>query len=116
MRLNKDQMEVSMDKRMIAMKNNKYKAQMITLILSESQSQKCIRLIKEKGARGGMVIIGRGTVNNTILNILGIKSRKKEIIKLLMKSEKAEELLDYLESELQLETPGHGIAFTTPVI
>jgi nitrogen regulatory protein PII len=104
-----------MNKRMIA-PSIEHKAQVLTLILSESQSHKCTHLIKEKGVFGGMVIIGRGTVNNAVLNMLGIKSGKKEVINLLMKSERAKELLDYLDRELQLEKPGRGIAFTTPVI
>lgn len=96
--------------------NNEYKAQMLTLILSESQSHKCTQLIKGKGIFGGIVVIGRGTVNNAILNMLGIKSGKKEVINLLIRNERAEELLDYFDRELQLEKPGHGIAYTSPII
>ena len=92
------------------------KAWMLTLILSDSQSHKCIRLAKEKGMRGGMVTLGRGTVKNVALNLLGIKSNKKEIIQFLLKKEKAEEMLDYFAKELQLEKPGYGIAYTTSVI
>jgi nitrogen regulatory protein PII len=92
------------------------KARMLTLILSENQSHKCIRLAKAKGIRGGMVTIGKGTVKSAILNLLGIKSQKKEIIHFLLKKEQAEELLDYLDDELQLKKPGHGIAYTTSVM
>jgi len=90
--------------------------QLLTLILDESQSHKCVRLIKEKGIQDGMVIIGRGTVSNSILNMLGIKSQKKEIIKLVLPRERAKEILDYLDQELQLSKPGHGIAYTSPIL
>lgn len=89
------------------------KARVLTLILSESQSHKCIRLAKEKGVCGGMVTIGKGTVYSAVLNLLGIKSQKKEIINYLLEKEKAEEMLEYLEEELQLKIPGHGIAYIT---
>lgn len=90
--------------------------QKLTLILSESQSHKCVRRVKEQGIRSGMVIIGRGTVSSTVLNMLGIKNQRKEIIKLLLQNEKAKEILDSLDEELQLTKPGHGIAYTTPVL
>lgn len=92
------------------------KARMLTLILSEDQSHKCIRLAKEKGIRGGIVAIGRGTVKSAVLNLLGIKSQKKEVIKFLLKKEQAEEILNYLSEELKLKNPGHGIAYTTSVL
>ncbi|HZK34708.1 MAG TPA: P-II family nitrogen regulator [Bacillota bacterium] len=91
-------------------------AQLLTLILNESQCQKCVRLAKENGILGGMVTIGRGTVNNAILNLLGIKNQKKEIINFLLSKEQAEDMLDRLDEDLQLKKPGKGIAFTTSVL
>lgn len=90
--------------------------QMLTLILSENQSNKCVRLLKEKELNDGMVIIGRGTVSSSVLNILGIKNQRKDIVQILLKKDKAEEILDYFDDVLQLKKPGHGIAYTTPVI
>ncbi|NLO38271.1 MAG: P-II family nitrogen regulator [Ruminiclostridium sp.] len=92
------------------------KKKMLTLILSENQSHKCIRLAKEKGLRGGMITIGRGTVKSTVLNLLGIKSQKREVIHFLLKSEQAEEMLEYFNEELQLKVHGHGIAYTSSVL
>jgi len=104
-----------MDKQTEAL-NSDHQIQMLTLILSENQCHKCVRLAKEKNIRGGMVTIGKGTVNSAILNLLGIKSQKKEIVKFLLSKEKTKEILDYFTDELQLHEPGHGIAFTTPVM
>lgn len=87
---------------------------MLTLILSESKSRKCIRLVKEKGIRGGMVMIGRGTVGSAALNLLGIKSQKREVVNFLLDKEQAKEILHYLDEELHLGKPGHGIAYITP--
>lgn len=90
--------------------------QMLTLILSENQSHKCVSLVKEQGIRGGVVILGRGTVSSAALNLLGIRSQKREIVQLLLKEEEAVWIMDYLDEALQLTKPGHGIAYTTPVI
>ncbi|MGI6279979.1 MAG: P-II family nitrogen regulator [Acutalibacteraceae bacterium] len=89
---------------------------MLTLILSEHQCNKFAHLIKEKDIRKGIILIGRGTVKNATLNLIGIKSQKKEIVSLLLEKEKANELLDFFTREFQLKKPGHGIAYTTPVI
>ncbi len=88
----------------------------MTLILSEHQSQKFVRIAKEKGIRGGMILLGKGTVKNATLNLIGIKSQKKEVINFLLEKDKAKDVLDYFSKELQLHEPGHGIAYTTPVI
>lgn len=103
-----------MDKQMEALTISN--AQMLTFILSENQSHKCIRLAKEKGLRGGVVTIGKGTVKSAALNLLGIKNQKREIVHFLLKKERVNEMLDFFEKELQLKQPGHGIAYTTSVI
>jgi len=90
--------------------------QLLILILSENQSHKCVRLAKEQGIKGGIIIIGRGTVSSTVLNLLGIKNQKKEIVKFLIKKENTKEILDCFDEALQLSKPGHGIAYVTPVI
>lgn len=88
----------------------------MTLILSEQQCNKFAHKAKEKGIRGGVVILGRGTVKSLTLNFFGIKSQKKEIVSFMVEKKEAKEVLDYFTRELQLDEPGHGIAFTTPVI
>lgn len=88
----------------------------MTLILSENQCQKFVRIAKEKDIRGGIIVLGKGTVKSATLNLLGIKSQKKEVISILLEKEKAEEALDFFTKELRLHEPGHGIAYTTPVI
>lgn len=88
----------------------------MTLILSEQQCHKFVQIAKEKDIRGGIVVLGKGTVKNATLNLLGIKNQKKEIINILLEKEKGKEMLDYFTNELQLDQPGHGIAYTTSVI
>jgi nitrogen regulatory protein PII len=91
--------------------------QVLTLILSENQSHRCVRLVEERGIRGGIVIMGKGTVSSAVLQLFGIKDQRKDIVQLLLKKEKAKETMDYLDEALQLSKPGqHGIAYTTPVI
>ena len=60
----------------------------MTLILSEQQCQKFVRIAKQKDIRGGIIVIGKGTVKSATLNLLGIKSQKKEVISILLEKEK----------------------------
>ena len=75
--------------------------QQLTLVLSEQQSHKCVRLIKEKGICGGMVLLGKGTVSTAILNMLD-QNQKAGSCKILLKEEEAGEVLDFLDQALQL--------------
>lgn len=93
-----------------------HRFQVLTLILSEHQCQKCIRIAKEIGIRGGIVTMGKGTLSSATLKFLGIKSQKREIVSFPLEKEKAKEVLDCFTKELQLHERGHGIAFTTPVL
>ncbi len=88
----------------------------MTLILDEQKCHRCIKIAKERGVRGGITIICKGTVKSTVLNLLGIKSQKKEIINFLIEQNKAEELIGEFTTALRLTEPGHGIIYTTPVI
>ncbi len=88
----------------------------MTLILDEHQCQKCAKIAKEVGIRGGITIIGKGTVSNTVLNLFGIKSQKKEIINFLISKDSFEELIDHFAKALRLTEPGQGIIYSTPVI
>lgn len=86
--------------------------QTLTLILDEQQSQKCIQLAKENKICGGLVLLGKGTVKNAILNLLGIKSQRKVVITYLLTRKSAENMLEFFTAKLELDKPGHGVAFT----
>ncbi|MFA5229514.1 MAG: P-II family nitrogen regulator [Candidatus Paceibacterota bacterium] len=90
--------------------------QILSLILSEHHCQKFVRISKVKGISDGIIVLGKGTVKNATLNLLGIKSQKKEVINILLEKERAKDVLDYFTKELQLHEPGNGIAYTAPVI
>lgn len=103
-----------MDKQIneMARKNSLLK---LNLILSESQCHKLLHVFNDKkiASRILFVMLGKGTVKSTILNVLGIKSQKKEIITILIEKEKANETLDFITEELHLDKPGQGIAYMT---
>ncbi|NLB82026.1 MAG: P-II family nitrogen regulator [Clostridiaceae bacterium] len=88
----------------------------MTLILSEHQCQQFVHIAKENGIRSGIIVLGKGTVKSATLNLLGIKSQKKEIVHILLEKEKAKEVLDVFTKKLHLDERGHGIAYMAPVL
>lgn len=88
----------------------------MTLILNENQCRRFEKVYKDYELSEGIIIIGRGTVSGTMLNLLGIKSQRKELISVLIARDGAAELLDKISDFLELSKPGNGILYTTSVI
>ncbi len=87
----------------------------MSLILDTKQRQRFSAIRKAKDLCGDITVLGKGTVKSTTLNLLGIRSQKREIVSILLEKEKAKELLNYLEKEFMLHEAGKGIAYIVPV-
>ena len=92
-----------------------YKIKTLTLILTMEQSKTLAKLTR-KYRLSSTTVIAYGTVSSTFLNMLGIKSDKREIIKLLIEEDFLEEFCGAVNDKLQLDKPGHGIAYITNVL
>lgn len=88
----------------------------LTLILNDHQCHRCTQIFRENRLCDGIILLGQGTVESPTLNLLGIKSQKRELVTLLLEKEKAVRMLDLFSRALQLHAPGHGIAYLSPVI
>lgn len=95
------------------MKPNNIKT--LTLILTMEQSKTLAKLTR-KYRLSSTTVIAYGTVSSAFLNMLGIKSDKREIIKLLIEEDFLEEFCGAVNDKLQLDKPGHGIAYITDVL
>lgn len=87
----------------------------LTLILSEDQSKKFTHIAKEKHLIDGILLIGKGTIRNHILNVFGLKSQKRIVVNTLVEKERTVEILNCITERLKLHEPNHGIAYTTAV-
>ncbi|MGI6738257.1 MAG: P-II family nitrogen regulator [Christensenellales bacterium] len=95
------------------MEPNNIKA--LTLILTMEQS-KALSKLTRKYRLSSTTVIAFGTISSYFLNMLGITSDRREIIKILMEEEFLEEFCSALNDKLQLDKPGHGIAYITNVL
>lgn len=71
---------------------------------------------REKGARGGTVIHGRGTANKEAEEFFHISIQPdKELVMILVPSEIKDDVLHAVYQEAGLKTASQGIAFSLPV-
>ncbi len=88
---------------------------LITIILDFGQAGKAIKLAKDIGATGGTIMLGKGTVRSSLLDMLGLNESRKEIILVGIESKLESILHEELRRELELDKPNHGIAFSIPI-
>ncbi len=89
--------------------------QLICFIVNFGMSSKVIHEAKRCNIQGSTVLLGKGTINNTILEYLGLTDTRKEIIFMLSDYETAENALTTLNQHFKLEKPNHGIAFSIAI-
>ncbi|MGY4686728.1 P-II family nitrogen regulator [Petrotoga sp. DB-2] len=87
----------------------------ICIIINFGLGSKLLQIAKNYGISNGTVLLGKGTVNNRILDFLGLSDIRKEIVLMVATKKTADQVLEKLHDEINFEKPGHGIAFTTSV-
>ena len=89
--------------------------ELVSVIVNFGMGSKILHAAKQNGISGGTVLLGKGTVNNKILDLLGISDERKEIVLMVSDEETAGQVLSKLNEKFHFEKPNHGIAFTTTV-
>lgn len=90
-------------------------ASLFCVIVDFGKGSKMLKELKKLGASGGTFFLGKGTVSNHLLDILGLNEIRKEILMVLIKEEDEEKFLKGLNDKFHLDKPHHGIAFTMPL-
>ena len=62
-----------------------------------------------------VVMHGRGTAVQSMMDLLGIESRDKRVVMTVADQDKTRELIDGQRRRLHLGVPGHGIVIAVPV-
>lgn len=84
-------------------------------IVDFGKGSKALKLVRKAGAIGGTVFLGKGTVKNDLLNILGLVEIRKEIFITVIEEESEDDFFKKIAKELHLDKPNHGIAFSMPL-
>lgn len=85
------------------------------VIVNFGEGSKILKASKELGVTGGTFLLGKGTVKNSILNILGLDEVRKEILLMVIEESLEETLNDHLTKKFHMDKPNHGITFSIPI-
>lgn len=84
-------------------------------ILDYGKGSKMLKLVEGLGSTGSTVFLGRGTVRNELLNLVGIIESKKEVFITVVDENLEDELFSLVAKKFDMEKPQHGIAFSIPL-
>ncbi len=88
---------------------------MVVSIVDNHYGSKIMKRIQKECASASFVFYGKGTVSNSIMNMLGIYDQKKEICINVIDKESEDLVYSTLETKLKIEKAGHGVLFTIPL-
>lgn len=89
--------------------------ELFCLVVNFGLGSKVVKIAKQHGISGATIFLGMGTIKNHLLEILGLYELRKEIVLMVADKELVYNTLEEINTELVLNKPNHGIAFTTSV-
>jgi len=89
--------------------------ELLTIIVNFGMGSKVLHIAKQCGINGGTICLGRGTVHNRFLDLLGLYDVRKEIVRMISSKEAVHRLVQALDHEFKFDKPNHGIAYTTSI-
>ena len=99
----------------IAMENTEYKCVMLTVIADKGNSDTVMEAARGAGATGGTVVRAKGT-GAAIAKFFGITiSADKEIIYIVAKREKRDDIMHAIMEKAGKNSGAHGIVFSLPI-
>ena len=89
---------------------------LITCVVQRGLADDIIKAANEAGAQGATVYFGRGTGVRERLGLLGLAVEvEKEVINILVAEDQLDLIFERIYIAGQLDTPGMGIMYVTPV-
>ena len=88
----------------------------VFVIVERGKADDVIEAADKAGARGATVIHGRGSgihEKSTLFNL--VIEPEKEIVLMLVRKENVEKITGKIKEDFEIDKPGKGIIFTTPV-
>ena len=92
------------------------KFELVVAIVNQGFGDSVMDAARECGARGGTILNARGTAREEAESKFGIMIHPdKEVVLILANTKIKDNILHAIYEQVGLDTPGQGIAFTTPV-
>lgn len=88
---------------------------MMTIIVNRGKGSKILKFAREIGAIDIGCLLGKGTINNRMLQIIEMSDVDKEIILIVVPTAKEIEILNQLDMKYNFKRKNQSIAFTMPL-
>ena len=89
--------------------------ELICCVVNFGTASKTLKSARKYGVKGAVMFIGRGTVQNRLLDFLGIYEVRKEIVIMIVEKELAAGAIKGISGDMEFNKPHHGIAFSLSV-
>lgn len=89
--------------------------ELVTLIVRRDAENDYMEFLRQAGMATVFGLPCNGTASRSLLDRLGLETAEKTLILTAMLREKTDSLMKGLVSQLGLEVPGSGVAFTVPL-
>lgn len=98
------------------MKNEKEQS-LIIAIVNKGNTDLVMEAARKAGARGGTIVVARGTGNEEIAKFYGIALQpEKEMVLIVVPLKIKDDVMNKIYEESGITTPGQGIVFSLPII
>ncbi len=88
---------------------------LLVCIVGRDHGERVVALTKSAGARGGTILLGNGTAESSLLQLLGIGTSEKDIVFTLLSDEVLDPVLEALQNDARSRRKAQGIAFSLDV-
>lgn len=91
------------------------KLKLLVTIVNRSRTLLFLDVIEQFEVNMQMVIYGKGTASNEMLNMLGLAETDKAVILSVIREDKVKDALETLQEKFTKVKQGKGIAYTIPM-
>ncbi len=88
---------------------------LLVAIVGREQGEKIVALTKNAGARGGTILLGKGTAESSLLQLLGIGDSEKDLVLTLAPEPVLAAVLAVLQNDPWARKKARGVAFVLDV-
>ena len=88
---------------------------LMTTIVDRKDAERYIEVFKENDMNVLYLTLGFGTATSEVLDYLGMDSREKAVVFLVVEEDGWFDIKKQLEKKLKIDAPGGGISFITPL-
>lgn len=91
------------------------KLKVLVLIVGRNKAEFYMDLLQSTGANLQLAMLGRGTANREMLDLLGLSDSDKSVIFSVVREDRAKETLALIDEKFHTVRGGKGIAYTIPM-